>query len=245
VIALQSGSSAVLVATLLPPSEGGGLDRMVDALIGGLVGLAVAALLPANPLTVARRQAKVVFGELTLALRGVATAVSEHDAVQAAGVLARLRGSQDAVDEFASALKTGAEIATIAPIRWRRRYELVRYETTATPVDYALRNTRVLARRALAALRDDERMPEVLPDVLRQYADAVDVLRDELGRGDEPKGARAAICEAASSTTAQHLGGEGFSTKVVLAQVRSVAVDLLQATGLSRAEAAESLPPLR
>ncbi|ONI82310.1 hypothetical protein ALI22I_40025 [Saccharothrix sp. ALI-22-I] len=244
VIALQSGSSAVLVATLLPPSTGGGLDRMVDALVGGLVGLAVTALLPANPLTVAHRHAKVVLGELTEALRGVATAVADHDAVQAAGVLARLRGSQAAVDQFTSALKTGGEIATIAPVRWRSRHDLGRYETAAAPLDYALRNTRVLARRALAALRDGERMPDVLPDVLRQYAEAVEVLRTELGRGDEPKKARAVIRDAVASATTHELGGEGFSTKVVLAQVRSVAVDLLQATGLTRAEAVESLPPL-
>ncbi len=244
VIALQSGSSAVLVATLLPPSAGGGLDRMVDALIGGLVGLAVAALLPANPLTVAHRQGKVVFGELTAALRGVATAVAERDAVRAAGVLARLRTSQDAVDEFKTALQTGGEIATIAPIRWGRKDELGRYQATATPVDYAVRNTRVLARRALAALRDGEEMPTTLPDVLRQYASAVDLLRAELARGDEPVQARAAIRDAAAVTTARELGGDGFSTRVVLAQIRSVAVDLLQATGLTRAEAAESLPPL-
>ena len=31
----QAGASAVLVATLLPPGEAGGLDRCVDALIGG------------------------------------------------------------------------------------------------------------------------------------------------------------------------------------------------------------------
>jgi hypothetical protein len=86
-------------------------------------------------------------------------------------------------------------------------------------------------------------MPDVLPAVLRQYAAAVDVLRTELARGDEPKRARAAVRDAVASATTNQLGGEGFSTNVVLAQVRSVAVDLLQATGLSRAEAAESLPP--
>ncbi|WP_308258182.1 FUSC family protein [Saccharothrix obliqua] len=244
VIALQSGSSAVLVATLLPPSAGGGLDRMVDALVGGLVGLAVAALLPANPLTVAHRQGKVVFGELTAALRGMATAVAERDTVAAAGVLARLRGSQAALDEYTTALRTGGEIAAIAPIRWRRRDELGRYQATAAPIDYALRNTRVLARRALAGLRDGERMPDNLPEVLRQYAGAVDLLRAELARGDEPIGARAAVRDASAVATTHQLGGEGFSTRVVLAQVRSVAVDLLQATGLNRAEAAESLPPL-
>ncbi|GAA1349735.1 FUSC family protein [Saccharothrix algeriensis] len=244
VIALQSGSSAVLVATLLPPSAGGGLDRMVDALVGGLVGLAVTALLPANPLTVAHRQAKVVFGELTTALRGVAKAVEEHDAVRAAGVLARLRDSQEAMDEFRNALQTGGEIATIAPIRWRRRNELGRYRATAAPVDYALRNMRVLARRALSALHDGEQLPDVLPEVLRQYSDAVDLLRTELARGEDPDQARAAVRDAVRAATAHRLGGEGLSPKVVLAQVRSVAVDLLQATGLTRAEAASALPPL-
>ncbi|WP_199440437.1 FUSC family protein [Umezawaea beigongshangensis] len=243
VIALQSASSAVLVATLLPPSAGGGLDRMVDALIGGLVGLAVTALLPANPLTVAHRQAKVVLGELSAALRGVATAVEEEDVVRATSVLSRLRTSQSAVDEFKAALKTGGEIATIAPIRWRRRGELDRYEAVATPVDYALRNTRVLARRAVAALRAGEREPDALPDVLRSYADAVETLQAELSRGEEPRLTRTAISEAAQATT-HRLAGDGFSTRVVLAQVRSIAVDLLQATGLTRAEAADVLPPL-
>ena len=244
VIALQSGSSAVLVATLLPPSAGGGLDRMVDALIGGLVGLAVTALLPANPLTIAHRHGKVVLGELSTALRGVATAVAEHDVAKAVGVLAQLRKSQAAIDDFRSALQAGAEISKIAPIRWRRRHELERYDSAAVPIDLALRNTRVLARRALAALRDGEQTPKILPDVLRHYADAVDVLRAELARGEEPVKARSAIRAAASDATAHQLGGDGLSTKVVLAQVRSVAVDLLRATGLNRAEAVESLPPL-
>ncbi len=52
------------------------------------------------------------------------------------------------------------------------------------------------------------------------------------------------IRDAASTATTRELGGDGFSTRVVLAQIRSVAVDLLQATGLTRAEAAEALPPL-
>jgi uncharacterized membrane protein YgaE (UPF0421/DUF939 family) len=245
VIALQAGSSAVLVATLLPPETGGGLDRMIDALTGGLVGLAVTALLPANPVTVAQRQSRQLFGELATALRGIATAVSEEDLVKAAGVLSSLRNTQTAVDDFKSALKTGGEIATIAPIRWRSKDELGRFHTAALPIDYALRNTRVLARRALAALRAKEDMPDGLPDVLRQYADAVDTLRTELATGKEPTGTRNAVRDAAQHLTARHLGGEGFSTKVVLAQIRSIAVDLLQATGLSRAEAAESLPSLQ
>ena len=35
----QAGASAVLVATLLPPGQTGGVDRCVDALIGGALGV--------------------------------------------------------------------------------------------------------------------------------------------------------------------------------------------------------------
>ncbi|WP_308102821.1 FUSC family protein [Lentzea sp. CC55] len=244
VIALQAGSSAVLVATLLPPSAGGGFDRMIDALTGGLVGLAVAALIPANPITVAQRQLKVLTSTLSGALRNLAAALDEKDAVKAAGVLAELRTSQTTIDDYKSALQTGSEIAKIAPIRWRSKDELSRYQTAAGPVDYAIRNTRVLARRTMAALKADERIPDGVPQVLVDYADAVDCLKGELEKGREPKATREAVRDAARELTARRLGGDGFSSKVVLAQIRSVAVDLLQATGLSRGEAMEALPPL-
>lgn len=244
VIALQAGSSAVLVATLLPPSAGGGFDRMIDALTGGLVGLAVAALLPANPVTVAQRQLKALTNTLSGALRNLAEALDQKDAVKAAGVLAELRTSQTTIDDYKAALVTGSEIAKIAPIRWRAKDELRRYQTAAGPVDYAIRNTRVLARRSMAALKADERIPDGVPEVLTDYADAVDCLRGELEKGKTPSQTREAVRDAARHLTARRLGGDGFSSKVVLAQIRSVAVDLLQATGLSRAEAMEALPPL-
>lgn len=244
VIALQAGSSAVLVATLLPPSAGGGFDRMIDALTGGLVGLAVAALIPANPVTVAQRQLKALTNTLSLALRTLAEALEEKDSVKAAGVLAELRTSQTTIDDYKSALQTGSEIAKIAPIRWRSKDELKRYQTAAGPVDYAIRNTRVLARRAMAALKADEPIPDGVPDVLKDYANAVDCLKGELEKGAEPKLTREAVRDAARHLTARRLGGDGFSSKVVLAQIRSVAVDLLQATGLNRSEAMEALPPL-
>ena len=244
VIALQAGSSAVLVATLLPPSAGGGFDRMIDALTGGLMGLAVAALIPANPVVVAQRQAKALTTTLSGALRDIAEAITGRDAVKAAGVLAELRTSQTAIDDYKAALQTGSEIAKIAPIRWRSKDELSRYQTVAGPVDYAIRNTRVLARRAMAALKAEERIPDGVPEVLRHYADAVDCLRAELEKGKTPQQTRQAVRDAARQLTARRLGGDGFSSKVVLAQIRSIAVDLLQATGLNRAEAMEALPPL-
>lgn len=55
IFSMQAGNSAVLVATLIPPGGSGGVDRMVDALVGGLVGIAVVAVIPTHPVRRARR----------------------------------------------------------------------------------------------------------------------------------------------------------------------------------------------
>ncbi|MDX3111513.1 FUSC family protein, partial [Nonomuraea angiospora] len=151
-IVLQAGSSAVLVATLLPPSGSGGFDRMVDALVGGLMGLAAVALLPTSPATLVRRHAKGTFGALADALRQIAEAIENGDARVAADALEEARGSQKDVEEFRQALQTGKEIATISPLHRHRRPFLEGYEQAAVPLDHALRNARVLARRAIVAL---------------------------------------------------------------------------------------------
>lgn len=244
IIVLQAASSSVLVATLLPPASAGGLTRMLDAVIGGLVGFVVASLLPANPLAVAHRNGRLVLGALADALRGVAGAVSRQDGDMASDVLANARKSQSLVEDFRSALIAGQEIARFAPIRWHRRGDLDRYEAAATPIDRALRNTRVLARRALAALHDAEPVPRPLPGLLEELAGAVVLLRDELASGLEPLQAREAARVVARKSSVELLGEGDFSMQVVVMQVRSIAVDLLQATGLNRSEAISALPPL-
>lgn len=244
IIVLQAASSSVLVATLLPPATVGGWTRMIDAAVGGLVGFVVAALLPANPLAVAHRNGRLVLGALTEGLRGVAWAVSRRDVDLASDTLASARKSQKLVDEFRTALEAGGEIAKFAPIRWRRRGDLERYESAATPIDRALRNTRVLARRAMAALRDDEPVPRPLPGLLEELAGSVVLLRDELASGNEPLQAREAARSVARRSSVELLGEGDFSMQVVVLQVRSIAVDLLQASGLTRTEAIAALPPL-
>lgn len=243
-IVMQAASSSVLVATLLPPASAGGLTRMIDAAVGGAVGFIVAVLLPANPLSVAHRHGRLVLGALGDALRGVAGAVSRQDLAMASDVLANARKSQGSVEEFRTALDAGQEIARFAPMRWHRRKELDRYASAATPIDRALRNTRVLARRALAALRDGEPVPRPLPRLLEELAGAVTLLRDELANGTEPLQAREAARAVARKTTTELLGTGDFSMQVVVLQVRSITIDLLQATGLNRPEATAALPPL-
>ncbi|MFI7633647.1 aromatic acid exporter family protein [Nonomuraea sp. NPDC049400] len=240
-IVLQAGSSAVLVATLLPPSGAGGLARMVDALVGGLVGLAAVALLPASPSALARRHAKGMFGALADALRQIAEAIEKRDARLASEALDAARGSQTKVEEFLQALETSREIATISPLHRYRRLNLEGYEKAAVPLDHALRNARVLARRAIVALDGSSPLPPWLPDALGELADATLMLRDELAAERSPDKVTKAILAVASRQGSERWG---FSADVMIAQLRSIIVDLLQATGTERKEALAALPPL-
>ena len=82
-------------------------------------------------------------------------------------------------------------------------------------------------------------MPE-LPDVLGELAGAVGVLTAELGREGDRTRARAAVLDVvphAKVMSDDAAACSGPSEQVIVAQLRSIALDLLQATGLTRAEA--------
>jgi uncharacterized membrane protein YgaE (UPF0421/DUF939 family) len=240
-IVLQAGSSAVLVATLLPPGGTAGIDRMIDALIGGLLGLAAIAVLPGNPPGVARKHAVGLIGELTVALTTAADALDARDAELAGQALRRIR-TQQPIDDFRDALRTAREILVLSPLHRRRRHVLRSYLDAVEPLDHALRNCRVLLRRTRSALVDDEPVPADLVDGLRDLAHASELLAENLGGATSA--VRAALRDAASTVDADSLAHGGFSGQVIAAQLRSVAVDLLQATGLRHDEARALLPTI-
>jgi hypothetical protein len=121
-----------------------------------------------------------------------------------------------------------------------RRHVLGRYAELAERADYAMRNTRVLVRRAHTALLDGEPAVPDLPDVLAELATAVRRLTAELTREGDVARARRPVLDVVrhakvmSDDAAALLGP---SEQVLVAQLRSIALDLLQATGMARDEA--------
>ncbi|SDS27868.1 aromatic acid exporter family protein [Jiangella sp. DSM 45060] len=245
-IVTQAGASAVLVVALAPADPTGlNLDRFVDALVGCGVGLAISVLLlPLNPVSAARRQIDPLLTTVAEIMESAAQALAGHDRTAAAEALERARDTQADVDAMHSALEGANEVARIAPVRWQKRGHLAAYLDVATPLDHMTRNTRVLVRHVISLLQRDEPVPRVLPQSLRALAGAVRLLRIDLERGDEPREARVSAVESARMATEalDHTGG--FAGQIVIAQVRSLAVDVLLATGLGRDEVQELLPGL-
>lgn len=234
----QAASSAVLVATLTPPSQGVSFGRFVDALVGGLIGLGVMALLlPLNPLTVVSRAARPALDVLGQGLTETAAALAARDRARAERVLARMRAAEGDLRRLHDAMDAGSETATLAPVRWRTRGALGQYVDAAEFVARALRNSRVLVRRAIAMIGDDEPVPEDLVAAVRSLGQAVSWLERELADAVEPVATRERALRAASEAGLGYAAGVGFSGSVVVAQVRSAAIDLVRASGIGAEEA--------
>ncbi|MEU4421157.1 FUSC family protein [Actinoplanes sp. NPDC024001] len=234
---VQSASSAVLVATLTTTTEQP-WTRFFDALVGGGVALAVMTLLlPINPLTVVKRAADPALRAFTAGLHEASLGLAEGDPDVIQAALDRLREAEGTFAAFTAAIEAARENVAFAPARWRARGALAQYVEGAPQITYALRNVRVMIRRAQTALNDRERVPEVLPASVRHLGDAVDLLRDEWAQGADPIAARERALRAAAESGRAYQDGVGYSGGVVVAQIRTAVADLLRATGVEYAEA--------
>ncbi|GGG21486.1 hypothetical protein GCM10007304_39130 [Rhodococcoides trifolii] len=247
IIAMQAGSSAVLVATLIPPGNSGGPDRMVDALVGGLVGIAVVALVPTHPVRRARKDAAAVIDTSAAVLRLVGEGLLANDSRPISEALAKARATQPLIDAMRTDLRGGREISRISPLYWNSRKRLEELTKTANPLDNAVRNIRVLARRSLSLVQDDEILDPRLVHLVDALSDSLVVLHKMIlaDPGEQPDQAEAArvLRSVAAHAKPELMRDAGLSATVVLAQIRSIIVDLLQVAGLSRISALATLPP--
>lgn len=247
IIGIQASGSAVLVATLMPPESGAGLSRMVDALIGGLVGVVVVAALPLHPVRRAREQAAAILGVVGKSLTDCGQGLLEQDPGKIRDALTAVRATQQQLDSLRKSLEGGREVIRISPLYWNSRGRLERLRAAADPLDNAVRNTRVLLRRSLTLVRDDEILNPGLIDEVERLAEGVDVVRRMVlaDRGEQPDRAEAArvLRSVAKQARPELVAGAGLSSHVVFAQIRSTLVDLMQVCGVQRISAMALLPP--
>ncbi|MFY1689534.1 FUSC family protein [Plantactinospora sp. WMMB782] len=238
-VVTQAAATAVLIVTVDMPQEMNiEAPRVVDALIGGFAGLVVIALvLPLNPLRVVDRAAKPALSRLTEELAETAAALRARDPVRAQRALDRLREVERHLQGFEEALEGGRETTILSPVRWSRRGALTQYVESSEYIDHAVHNSGTLVRRAVTALEDAEPVPEAMSEAVALLAEAVRLLRRDLGLGVRPEAAREQALQAIGQAGRAYAEGVGFSGSVVVAQVRTTGSDLLRATGVERAEA--------
>jgi hypothetical protein len=226
----EAAVSALLLASLERTSSGYSPDRFIEAVVGGVVAIAVASVFfPPDPALIVARAAQAVFAALGETLDAVAGALEKADPDRAEHALRTARAIDTDLAAFDEAVITAREMVRFAPPRRGARTVLERHASTLPHVDFAVRNTGVLARHALRYTRSRLVAPDGLIVSLRELEQAVWALA---GAYDDPQRAteannRARIAAARARETFEV--EPDLALTEIIGQVRSTAVDVMRA----------------
>jgi uncharacterized membrane protein YgaE (UPF0421/DUF939 family) len=242
ILVSQAAISAILVVATVQPGHGPSPNRFVDALIGGGVALLVGQVLfPRDPVRMMARAAWPVMNDLAVALAATAEALRDGDVQRAERAMAIARDTDDDLKAFFDAVALARETFVLGRTgRWTHE-RLPIYAEAVQQMDYAVRNTRVLVRRAMNAIRRYGPAPPELADAVALLGDAVLELATELEDPGREASPRRLALAAATKATAVLEQDTGLSVNVIVGQVRSTAIDLLRGSGLSAEEARAAL----
>ncbi|MEO7752890.1 MAG: FUSC family protein [Terracoccus sp.] len=236
----QSAVQGIVIAAL-GASPGQAFLRWTDALIGGGVALVAATVVPQAPLRRPRVAAAGVTRKISELLRRAAESAEDTAVEEAAAVLASARGTEALLRELQTAADEGMSVLSSSPFARGQAPGVRSMAELVEPLDRAMRSTRVLVRRVTVSVGRGEQMPPEYHTLLHDLAEATDVIGRALAENASPAVGRPALLRVAA------LSGEvprtsSLATETVLAQIRSVIVDLLQVTGLGIDDAIAAMP---
>ncbi|MEI2650376.1 MAG: FUSC family protein [Dermatophilaceae bacterium] len=174
-LVMQSAVQSIVV-TVLVPAPGQAFLRWFDAVIGGVVALVFAALVPGAPLRRPRRQAAKVASRMAVLLRDAASSARSGDVEHAAEVLAQARETDELIRELQDAADEGMSVIAATPWRRADSQSVRTIASVVDPLDRVVRSTRVLVRRVSIATYHQAQIPPVLASAWEELAAAVDVL---------------------------------------------------------------------
>jgi uncharacterized membrane protein YgaE (UPF0421/DUF939 family) len=235
----QAAVQSVTVSILLPGD--GGLSRIVDALIGGGVALVAATIVPGAPLRKPRETAAKVTYELARLMRSARESALQVDVEQATDTLERARETEAMLNDLRAAAREGLEVVRSSPFRRRAKGHVRSIGELVEPLDRALRNTRVMVRRIEVSARLEESMPPDYLVIMEELAAVTELIAHELDENRSPEAAQERLTQIAdvTGTASEPLT---LSAAVVLGQMRSLVVDLLQLAGMSHSDSVSLVP---
>lgn len=239
-LVMQAAVQSVAVTALAQSS--GAFIRWLDAVVGGLVAIVAAFVVPRAPLREPRRQASRVVYRIAQLLRDAAASAQRLDVDRAAQVLTEARATDELIRELQAAADEGLAVITSTPFTRTDAPSVRSVAALIEPLDRALRSTRVLVRRVSIAAYHGAQVPPEYVTVLHELAEGVELIGRMWAENRSAERAQPVLEQVARSTaTLAH--GE-YHTTVLLGQLRSLIVDLLELAGLEHEEAVEAIPPL-
>lgn len=239
--ALTVTLQAVLVQLLQEPS-GGVFARAIDGVIGGLVALAFTALMPRNPIKLARSDSRALFVAFKETLKDMASVLRTPNEDLAEAALGRIRKTQPVVDNWRGSLESATAISKISPFyRWALK-EISAQQVVFEGMDLATRNLRVVARRVDYLVKDGKSRPE-LAELVDKVLLAVELIETSADDFSIAQKARKYLTKLIKELDPETFGAQLTISEVsVLMQFRPLVVDLCEAAGIDGQSARGLLP---
>lgn len=234
--------SIIIVALVAEPVTA--FTRWLDALVGGGVALLAATLVPAAALRRPRENAAAVVRKVARLLRAAAEVMRDGESDEALELLADARSTDHLIRELRDAADEGMSMVAVSPFRRGHAPGVRRVAELVEPLDRALRTTRVLVRQTSVSAYHRLPVPAGYADLTADLAAAVDLIAAELTENHLAVAARVPLLRVAEATGSLERS-DLLVADAILAQLRSLVVDLLMVTGLEQLEATNSIPPPR
>jgi uncharacterized membrane protein YgaE (UPF0421/DUF939 family) len=235
----EAGVSAIIIGSSEPSTLGLFPTRPVEGLLGGAVAFGVHSLLfPPDPLLHVGRAANAVFSGLGRTFEDLAAALRTGDRAQAERAQQLARSIDGDVRVLDEALTLGREMARSAPLRWPAREALDRQDEIARHLDFAVRDTRVLARDTVRYVRSDGSPVPDLAAAVGDLAQALWALAAAFAGPDQGDEARRLALRAGARATEAMARHADFTLTQIAGQIRSTAADLVRASEVGRPDEA-------
>ena len=249
----QMSIQAVLVVLLPIPVEGP-LSRSVDAVIGGVIAIAITMLMPVSFRKEAVAGMRELFTSITATLRELSSALEEQDSRSSWVALIEARGLQSKIDSVRAELSRADQTATYSPTQRSARQDLQEMSRTLEKTDLAVRSLRIIARRVITVIDEFDTKSPKGDDLQRMSAwfsdaaDAIGILGRSVaepvapGRHRSLSVARNALGAATTKLTPHNLGANTLHGEALVMMCRPMMVDFIEATGSDHHEASNYLP---
>ncbi|HVK44265.1 MAG TPA: FUSC family protein [Micropruina sp.] len=241
---IQSGVNAMVVigmGTMYSQLTGAGPSRLVDALVGAAIAFLLAVLLPGDVVNRPRRYVSNLHTELATTFGMLGDGLRSGNRERLRDAHAQLRGVQRILDDARTVWKSSADIVALNPTMRRHRPEIEELGRQLELSTRAVHTVELLLRQSRGVVDETGPLP-----VIAKLMDAADhallALAGSVRHWQPPQLARQRAITLAADCAPERAHVMNWRTSALLSVLRSVAIDLLQLTGLSREQARFYLP---
>jgi hypothetical protein len=166
-----------------------------------------------------------------------------RDVESAEQVLERARATEHELSALLAAASEGMAVVRSSPFLRRHREEAMQVADLVVPLDRFIRNLRVLARRTAVATWRAEEVPDEYLEMMTLLAQLIDECAAELFARRLPTAKLDGLHELAARTAHVPVLPR-LSATVMLAQMRSMLIDLMELCGEDYTDARSAVPDM-